>query len=218
MDAIKVDIQQYKDPLVTEWNAYWTSYGCMRPIMKAVLRDFGLRHRLRPEHRFDCLVLRPQDLEEAVEQNYLMVKGGKNWCDIPLTLDPTELMRVVGMLDADQKWTDLKFENMEDMEALICFKNRFFDLERLPAYIAQYTEEFNQYANQSAAEKYLSVFHFWTHCYIPMNKDSLKPGDLAHLSPSEVQEEVCRFFSSRAQEIETKIKTAKSSKQLPHTI
>ncbi|KAJ0106911.1 hypothetical protein J7T55_014987 [Diaporthe amygdali] len=210
MDVIQVDVQQYKDPMVAEWNAYWISYGCMRPIMKAILRDHGLRHQLRPEHNYDGLILRPHDIEEAVEQGYLMVKGGKKWCDIPLSLDPTELLRFAGMLSIDQKWSDLKFENAEQMSALICAKNHFFDPDKLQLYVSQYEEEYRKYREQEPAEKYLSMFKYLVKDYVPSHQESLKPGLLARLSPSEVQKEVRSFFSYRAQEIEIKVKSAKS--------
>lgn len=205
-NAVQVDLLQLRDPILAEWRAYYTSYGCLRPIMAAILCEYGLLLQARPDNPHDGLVLRIECLEKAVDGGYLLIKGGKKWCDVHLTADPSALLRFTGLLAEGEKWYDLRLKGRDDLAALIC-TSHFFNPAKLQHYQEHYQDETTRYRD---SHKYYDFFRYWAMEYVPARQSILSPGDLASLSRPEVEVEVCRFFSNAGPRIEAKRLTGKS--------
>lgn len=205
-NAIQVDLNQHKDPMLTEWAAFYTSFGSLRPILSAIFCGYGLHQQLRPSNKYDGLVLRIESLERAVEERYLTVKEGKKWCDVHITTDPSQVLRFAGMLGEGERWYDLAFKTQDDLAAFIC-TCRFFDPARLQFYQDRYHDESQRYRD---ADKYYQFFKYWAIEYVPPRLETIKPGSCACLSRTEVELEVVHFFSDRRVEIENKIRAGKA--------
>lgn len=206
-DAIQIDIQQYSDPLSAEWAAYWTSFGNLRPIMNTILREFGILHQVRPDHKHNGLVLRPMCLEDAIDQGHYYVKGGKKACDVLLTSDPSAVLRFAGMLEDNQKWYDLHFETPDELAVHICTKNRFFDPDRLQKYQDQFRDETRRYRNP---DKYYSFFDYLVNSFIPSCQEVLRSQKPVTFTRAAAESEACRFFPEARTAVEAKIHEAKA--------
>lgn len=139
--AIQVAIQQHTNPVAAEWAAYWISYGNLGSVMDAILRQYGMFHHRQPEDKDHGLFLRPQFLEEVVKRRLYHVEGGKKAIDILLTSDPSDVLRFCGMLDGDQKWSDLHFDTPRELALYICKTNRFFKISQGEKYREVYNDE-----------------------------------------------------------------------------
>lgn len=199
-DIIQVDFQQEKSPIVAEWHAFWTCYGCLRPILGYILRDAGLHLRQKPDNKINGVVVAIECLENAVRDGTL--NAGKKWTEVLLTVDPSEFLRFLGMLQDGQKWDELAFASKEDLAYFICSKNRFFDADKTERYQSDYEAEITRFRD---SDKYYEFFKYWVMEYLPENQDMLKSGELAHLSRTEIEKKVMNFFIDAGIEIEEKI-------------
>lgn len=202
---IQVDFQQDKNPIVAEWHAFWTCYGCLRLIIGSIIRDNGLHLRQKPDHKVNGMVVGIKCLEDAVHDGTL--SKGKKWTEVFLTINPSELLRFLGMLQGGEKWNELAFASVGDFAYFICSKNRFFDIGKTERYQQDYEDEITRYRD---SEKYYQFFKFWAMEYLPENKAMLKSSELAHLSRVEIEEEVANFFSGARDEIIDKIRIGRS--------
>lgn len=162
-NAIQVDLRQLEDPMLAEWAAFASSFGSLRPVLNTLLRTHsgGLSLQSRPDNQYDGLVLRIECLEEAIDQGWLAVKGGKKWCDVHLTADPSRILEFMGMLRRGEKWYDLKFKTQDDLAAWVC-DSSFFNLRKLKDIQERYRDEAKRYRD---ADKYYQFYRYWAQEY-----------------------------------------------------
>lgn len=203
-DAIQVAIQQHMDPVAAEWTAYWTSYGNLGPVMDAILRQYGIFHQIKPEDKHHGLVLRPLFLEEVVRRKLYHVEGGKQANDTLLTSDPSDVLRFCGMLDGDQKWSDLHFDTPRELALYICRTNRFFNVNEGEKYREVYYDEIQRCQNPEKLDYFF--FGYFVNEFLPSEKCKVRET----FTRGEVETEARAFFPDADGVVKMKIRDAKA--------
>lgn len=206
-DAILVEIHQHEDPLHAEWTGYSYSFGNLRLVTDAILRGHGIHHQVQPDDKYCGLVLRPTYLEDVITRGLYKVEGGVETCDVLLTSDPSAVLRFVGMIEGDEKWYELSFENQEQLADAICRKNRFFDPDNLRSYQIQYD---GTIVGWPKASKYFKFFKYFVQSFVPSRQDDLRDRTYKKFTREEAENEARNFFPEADEEVKVKIREARA--------